>query len=86
MPARQVTFPAPTSGGRLDQILLGFFPDQSRSRLQQWIQNGCVSVDGKPSTRPGVRLRSESILVRSRAGTQRKPSRKRARIVFENAI
>ena len=65
MPGRQEDHPAPASGGRLDQVLLGFFPDQSRSRLQQWIQRGQVSIDGRPATKPGVRLRGgESITVR----------------------
>lgn len=65
MEARQETRPAPASGGRLDQVLLGLFPDQSRSRLQQWIHDGQVSVDGRPSTKPGVRLRGgETLTVR----------------------
>jgi 23S rRNA pseudouridine1911/1915/1917 synthase len=65
MPGRQEDHAAPASGGRLDQVLQGFFPDQSRSRLQQWIQRGQVSIDGRPATRPGFRLRGgESITVR----------------------
>ena len=69
MEARLETHPAPASGGRLDQVLLGLFPDHSRSRLQQWIQRGQVSVDGKPTTKPGVRLRGgETIAVRIQIG------------------
>jgi 23S rRNA pseudouridine1911/1915/1917 synthase len=65
MEARLETHPAPASGGRLDQVLLGLFPDQSRSRLQQWIQRGQVSVDGKTTTKPGIRLRGgETITIR----------------------
>jgi len=61
---RQVTGPAP-SGGRLDHVLLSLFPDQSRSRLQQWILQGQVSVDGRVATKPGAQLRGgEALTVR----------------------
>jgi 23S rRNA pseudouridine1911/1915/1917 synthase len=40
------------SGKRLDQSLAALFPDFSRSRLQQWIREGCVSLDGQVSLRP----------------------------------
>jgi 23S rRNA pseudouridine1911/1915/1917 synthase len=60
--ARLETHPAPASGGRLDVVLLAWFPGQSRSRVQSWIQQGRVSIDGRIVTRPGVRLRGgESI-------------------------
>jgi len=32
---------------RLDQVLARLFPDYSRSRLQHWIHQGLVSVDGQ---------------------------------------
>ncbi len=35
------------SGKRLDQALARLFPDYSRSRLQLWIRQGRVQVDGK---------------------------------------
>ena len=34
-------------GSRLDSALAKLFPDFSRARLQKWIKNGDVSVDGK---------------------------------------
>ncbi|MBI3775711.1 MAG: 23S rRNA pseudouridine(1911/1915/1917) synthase RluD [Gammaproteobacteria bacterium] len=34
------------SGRRLDQVLSVLFPDYSRSRLQQWLLDGHVQVDG----------------------------------------
>jgi 23S rRNA pseudouridine1911/1915/1917 synthase len=40
------------AGSRLDQSLTALFPDFSRSRLQQWIKEGCVSVDGRVVLRP----------------------------------
>jgi 23S rRNA pseudouridine1911/1915/1917 synthase len=33
-------------GRRLDQVVSELFPEFSRSRLQQWIKDGCLSVDG----------------------------------------
>ncbi|MCW8908379.1 MAG: 23S rRNA pseudouridine(1911/1915/1917) synthase RluD [Sedimenticola sp.] len=39
------------AGKRLDQALAQLFPDYSRSRLQQWVKEGRVTVDGA-SCRP----------------------------------
>ncbi len=39
---------APESGGqRLDQVAAQLFPDFSRSRLQGWIKDGSLTVDGR---------------------------------------
>ncbi len=35
------------AGQRLDQTLAQLFPDYSRSRLQQWVKEGLVKVDGQ---------------------------------------
>jgi 23S rRNA pseudouridine1911/1915/1917 synthase len=40
--------PESAAGRRLDQVLAELFPDYSRSRLQQWIRQGGVLVDGQP--------------------------------------
>jgi 23S rRNA pseudouridine1911/1915/1917 synthase len=88
MEARHETRTAPASGGRLDQVLLGLFPDQSRSRLQQWIQQGQVGVDGKALTKPGVRLRGgETITVHVPPPTpaENLPEAIPLDIVFENS-
>lgn len=39
--------PATYAGKRLDQALAAMFPAFSRSRLQQWVEQGCVVVDGR---------------------------------------
>jgi len=39
--------PAEAAGGRLDQVLAALFPDYSRTRLQQWLRAGRITVDGK---------------------------------------
>jgi 23S rRNA pseudouridine1911/1915/1917 synthase len=41
-------------GKRLDQALAALFPDYSRSRLQHWIRDGLVLLDGE---RPAPRLK-----------------------------
>ncbi|MBL1275933.1 MAG: 23S rRNA pseudouridine(1911/1915/1917) synthase RluD [Ectothiorhodospiraceae bacterium] len=40
------TIPDNLAGMRLDQALASMFPDYSRARLQKWIKEGQVSVDG----------------------------------------
>ena len=40
------------NGRRLDQVLADVFKDYSRSRLQSWVQQGCVRVDGVTAERP----------------------------------
>lgn len=62
--AERQTLRAPPTGGRLDQVLVGLFPEVSRSRLQQWIHGGQVWVSGELATKSGLRLRGgEAILV-----------------------
>ena len=40
------TVPEAAAGRRLDQVLVELFPDYSRSRLQDWIKSGQVTVNG----------------------------------------
>ena len=42
----QQIIPDELAGKRLDQTLARLFPDYSRSRLQQWVKAGRVTVDG----------------------------------------
>ncbi len=51
----QAQVPESLAGRRLDQILAELFPDFSRSRLQHWVKDGAVRVDGK-SMRPRDKL------------------------------
>lgn len=41
-----VVVPVELSGNRLDQVLAELLPDYSRSRIQQWIKQGAVKVNG----------------------------------------
>lgn len=53
---RQGELPAEAAGQRLDQALAALFPEFSRSRLQQWLKAGQISVDGRsPKPRDSVR-------------------------------
>jgi 23S rRNA pseudouridine1911/1915/1917 synthase len=50
-------------GTRLDKVLSQSLPQFSRSRLQQWIEQGRVSVDGKASGVRQIMLGDEQIVV-----------------------
>ncbi len=49
-------------GMRLDQVAAECFPDFSRARLQSWIRQGRLTVDGR-SARPAARLAGDELLV-----------------------
>lgn len=52
------------SGLRLDQVLARLVPDHSRSRLQQWLRDGRVRLDGAVVTEPKRKvLGSESLVL-----------------------
>jgi 23S rRNA pseudouridine1911/1915/1917 synthase len=43
----QASVPQEMHGSRLDQVAAQLFPQYSRSRLQTWIKDGALSVDGQ---------------------------------------
>lgn len=50
------SIPDDMAGMRLDRALAGLFPSYSRARLQQWLRDGMISVDGsQPRPRDKVR-------------------------------
>lgn len=49
--------PPEAEGERLDRFLVPHFPEQSRSRIAQWIRDGAVRVDDRPA-RPGAALKT----------------------------
>jgi len=55
--------PQDLGGLRLDQALQRLLPEHSRSRLQAWIKEGLVTVDGEPSTAKNKVWGGERILV-----------------------
>jgi 23S rRNA pseudouridine1911/1915/1917 synthase len=42
------TIPASMAGERLDRVLARLFSDYSRARMQRWVRDGRVEVDGAP--------------------------------------
>ena len=54
-------------GERLDKTLSKLVPQYSRSRLQQWIEAGFVSVDGKPGRGKMTMLGDEKIVIEPQA-------------------
>lgn len=45
---RQFRLPMTMTGQRLDKVLAGLIPEHSRSRLQAWIEDGHVLINGTP--------------------------------------
>jgi 23S rRNA pseudouridine1911/1915/1917 synthase len=54
---------ADSLGVRLDKALSTLLPQYSRGRLQQWIEDGRVTVDGKPAKSKTTMLGDEIIVV-----------------------
>jgi len=52
---RRFVAPPSVAGKRLDQVLAELLPEFSRTRIQAWVRQGWVTVEGRPS-RPRDRL------------------------------
>lgn len=63
--SRVAVIPADFAGKRIDQALAALFPEFSRNRLQQWIRNGRVTLDGKPCTAKSKVWGGETAAVRT---------------------
>ena len=62
---REIEVPAALAGRRLDQVAAELLPEFSRSRLQRWIREGLLLVDGLPraprgAVHEGERLRLDA--------------------------
>lgn len=55
-PRLALSVPADCGGQRLDQVLARLRPQHSRSRMQIWIRQGCVTVDGVMVSEPKQKL------------------------------
>ena len=47
-PPAALSIPASCAGQRLDAALAGLLPEFSRSRVQAWLRDGSITVDGEP--------------------------------------
>jgi len=60
----QIHLSVPRPGGRLDRLLAESLPQSSRTRIQDWIRDGRVMVDGLAVRKPGQQLSGgENVLV-----------------------
>lgn len=82
----QARVPADSAGQRLDQVLAELFPDYSRSRLQQWIRDGGVRVDGQTRKPKDRMLGGEQVTVEAELeeDTRCEPQAIALRIVHED--
>ena len=65
-----VTVPEQHAGKRLDQVLALLCPQHSRARLQTWIRNGFVTVDGASLRQKDTVRGGQSIEVRAQITSQ----------------
>jgi 23S rRNA pseudouridine1911/1915/1917 synthase len=75
-------------GMRMDKVLSMLVPQYSRSRLQQWIEAGHVTVDGQPARGKDTMLGDETIVVQPQTAPEDqafKPEPMTLPIVHEDA-
>ena len=62
--------PETFAGQRLDQVLASLFPDFSRARLQRWIRDGAVRVDGRERRPRDLLAGGEQVALRAQLEPQ----------------
>ena len=55
-PANPACVPDRCAGRRLDQVLAELWPQHSRNRLQGWVRDGLVEIDGRVESEPKRKL------------------------------
>ena len=65
-----LTLDASSQGVRLDKALSTLLPQFSRGRIQQWIEDGRVLVDGKPAKVRSIMLGDEMVNIEPQAAEQ----------------
>ena len=84
---RQCTIPNDLTGKRVDQALAILFPEYSRARLQQWIRDGHVTVDGKACSASAKVHGGETVVVHAQLDAAESAFRPEAiplKIIFED--
>jgi 23S rRNA pseudouridine1911/1915/1917 synthase len=87
LPTLMFTVPADCAGMRLDRVLARLMPEYSRSRLQDWVGQGFVTVNGTAATIKQKVWGGEGIAVTPRAHPSEQPHRAEAialDIVYED--
>ncbi len=69
----QIKLGPDSCGIRLDKVLSGLLPQYSRARLQQWIEDGLVTVDGAPAKVRATVYGDETILVHPQISQAEQP-------------
>ena len=75
-------------GERLDKVLSKLVPQYSRSRIQQWIESGHVTVDGAPARNKMTVLGDEDIIILPQAAPEDhafQPEAMELSIVYEDS-
>ncbi len=83
-----LVIPPERAGLRLDQALASMLPDYSRARLQGWIREGLVKLDGQAATARQKVWGGEAVEVTPQPGAEESACRPEAMalpIVFEDA-
>ncbi|OOZ40524.1 hypothetical protein BOW53_07365 [Solemya pervernicosa gill symbiont] len=58
------TIPDESAGQRLDQVLAELFDSYSRARLQKWVKEGCVTLNGSLCSKPREKVHGgESVVI-----------------------
>lgn len=57
-------------GERLDKVVAKLLPDYSRSRIQQWIDDGFVTINGKKASKKYTVLGGETLIVTPQASDE----------------
>ena len=63
IPVIELRLTSEACGERLDKVISKLVPQYSRSRLQQWIEAGYVTVDGQPGRTKATMLGDEIIII-----------------------
>ena len=58
-----LSVPDASLGRRLDQVLAELLPQHSRNRLQGWVRDGCVQVDGELELEPKRKVLGGELLL-----------------------
>lgn len=72
---------------RLDKYLAGQLPDQTRSRVQKLIDDGCVWVNGKQAAKTGIKLEENDqieLVIPDPTPTAIEPENIDLEVLFEN--